>query len=366
MTADQVEPGVVKLPEPEWIGEVLGTTITGLDTQLLGEARGFQSTTWRLSLRCDPPESGPASVILKSETSDEDFNVFSRVNNAFGREIGVYTHCTPNIPGHKPQVYASQDGTPSWLLMEDLSHLRSGDQVIGLSYQETLATIEKMAAIHAEFWLEPSLQQHSWLPGHGFWFTDPKPDLVDDFFAVYGIRFGPEVCRLYRAVLEQSSAIDQALDERPWTLVHGDLRADNVLFDNTIEEPESVILDWSWASRSLAAIDLAFLVGGSTPHVQRLGRHEDLLKAWHGVLLSRGVRDYPLAEARRDQQLAALRCITAGIAMHSFSKGDATPVRAALFMDDAIQRHAAYAAEVAAWEALPDPTGFPTASLGST
>ncbi|MFZ9849059.1 MAG: hypothetical protein ACO3EF_00660, partial [Vulcanococcus sp.] len=70
MTTGQVDPGVVKLPEPEWIGEVLGTTITGLDTKLLGESRGFQSTTWRLNLSCEPPESGPASVILKSETSD--------------------------------------------------------------------------------------------------------------------------------------------------------------------------------------------------------------------------------------------------------------------------------------------------------
>lgn len=358
MTAGQVDPGIVKLPEPKWIGEALGTSITGLDTKLLGESRGFQSTTWLLNLSCEPPESGPASAILKSETSDEDFNSFSRLNNAFGREIGVYTHCTPRLPGHKPQVYASQDGNPSWLLMEDLSHLRSGDQVIGLSHQETVATIERMAAIHAEFWLDPSLKEHSWLPEHGFWFADPKPAIVDDFFAVYGVRFGPEVCRLYRAVLEQTTAIDQALEDRPWTLVHGDLRADNVLFDNTIDDPDSVILDWSWASRSLGAIDLAFLVGGSTPHVQRLGRHEDLLKAWHQVLLNRGVRDYPLAEARRDVQLAALRCITAGITMHSFSKGDATPVRAALFMDDAIQRHAAYAAEIAAWEALPDPSGF--------
>ena len=359
MTAVQVDASLVQRPEPDWIGSVLGTAITGLDARLLGEARGFQSTTWRLALRCDPPGSGPSSVILKSETSDEEFNTFSRLNNAFGREIGVYTHCTPRLQDHRPKIYASQDGSPSWLLMEDLSHLRSGDQVIGLSYAETRATVERMAAFHAAFWLEPALEQHSWLPRHGFWFADPKAEIVEDFFRVYGVRFGAEVCRLYRAVLEQSSAIDRALDHRPWTLVHGDLRADNVLFDNTVEDPDSVILDWSWASRSLAAIDLAFLVGGSTPHVQRLGRHEDLLALWHGALVSRGVRDYPLAEARRDQQLAALRCITAGIAMHSFSRGEETPVRAALFMDDAIQRHAAYAAEVAAWEALPDPSGFP-------
>jgi hypothetical protein len=351
----------VKLPEPGWIGAVLGATITALDAQLLGETRGFQSTTWQLSLRSDPPLSAPASVILKSEASDGERNTFSRLHNAFAREVGVYNHFAPRLQAHRPSIYGCQAAQPSWVLMEDLSHLRSGDQVVGLSYQESAATIEAMAAIHAEFWMDPALEQHSWLPEGSFWYAEPKTEILDDFLAVYGVRFGPEVCRLHAAVLEQTSAINQALRDRPWTLVHGDLRADNLLFDNTAEDPAAVILDWSWATRSLAAIDLAFLVGGSTPPVQRLGRHDDLLLAWHRALLHRGVRDYTLADARRDQQLAALRCLTAGIAIHAFSKGDQTPVRIALYMDDAIQRHAAYAAEVAAWEALPDPTGFPTA-----
>lgn len=349
---------MVKNPEADWIGQALGTTITDLEAKLLGEGRGLQSTAWRLDLRCEPPGSGPASVILKSETANQDFNEFSRLNNAFGREVGVYTHCTPRLQDHKPEIYACEGSTPSWLLMEDLTHLHSGDQVIGLSYGETLATVERMAAIHAEFWMDADLKQHSWLPRHGFWFADPKAEIVDDFFATYGVRFGPAVCKLYQAVLEQTSAIDDALEDRPWTLVHGDLRADNVLFDRTADDPLSVIIDWSWASRSLASIDIAFLVGGSTPHVQRLGRHEELLHAWHRALLLGGVSDYPLAEARRDLQLAALRCITAGIAMHSFSMAPETPVRVALFMDDAIQRHAAYAAEIEAWQALPDPAGF--------
>lgn len=349
---------VVKHPEPAWIGEALGTTVRSLEARLLGEARGLQSTTWRLQLDCDPPGGGPTSVILKSETANPEFNAFSRLNNAFGREVGVYTHCTPRLKDHQPFIYATNADEPCWLLMQDLSHLRSGDQVIGLSHQETLATIQRMAAIHAEFWMDSSLQQHDWLPDHGFWFTDPNPEIVDDFFATYGVRFGPDVCRLFRAILEQTSAIDAAIRERPWTLVHGDLRADNLLFDQTAENPDSVIIDWSWASRSMAAIDIAFLVGGSTPHVQRLGRHEDLLLAWHQQLLERGVRDYPLSEARRDLQLASLRCITAGVAMHGFSLTPETPTRVALFMDDAIQRHAAYALELEAWEALPEPSGF--------
>ncbi|MCP9805495.1 phosphotransferase [Cyanobium sp. T1B-Tous] len=358
MQAPMTDP-VVKQPEPDWIGEVLGTTVKSLEAKLLGEARGFQSTTWRLELSCDPPGAGPASVILKSETSDQDFNAFSRLNNAFGREVGVYTHCTPRLSNHQPAVFATHAGEPSWLLMEDLTHLRSGDQVIGLSYQETLASIQRMAAIHAEFWMDPGLHQHDWLPNHGFWFSNPNAEIVEDFFATYGVRFGPDVCHLYRAVLEQTSAVDAAMEDRPWTLVHGDLRADNLLFAHTVEDPESVIIDWSWASRSVAAIDIAFLVGGSTPQAQRLGRHDDLLLAWHQELVNRGVRDYPLSEARYDMQLSALRCITAGVAMHGFSRGPDTPIRAALFMDDAIQRHAAYALEIDAWAALPDPSGFP-------
>jgi len=132
-------------------------------------------------------------VILKSETSNEDQNTFSRLNNAFGREVGVYTNCTPRLPNHRPVVYAFEESAPSWLLMEDLTHLRSGDQVIGLSEQETIDSIERIAAIHAEFWLDPGLAQLTWLPQKGFWFADPKPDLSEDFFATYGIRFGPEV-----------------------------------------------------------------------------------------------------------------------------------------------------------------------------
>ena len=58
---------LVKQPEPQWISEALGTNVKSLEATLLGEGRGFQSTTWRLELSCDPPEQGPTSVILKSE-----------------------------------------------------------------------------------------------------------------------------------------------------------------------------------------------------------------------------------------------------------------------------------------------------------
>jgi len=87
--------------------------------------------------------------------------------------------------------------------------------------------------------------------------------------------------------------------------------------------------------------------------VQRLGScHEELVQG--------GMRDDPLSEVPLDLQLAALRCITAGLVMHGFFSNPEMPIRAALFMDDAIQRHARYALEIKACQAqaLPDPAGF--------
>ncbi len=352
------DPAVVRVPEADWIAEVLGCKIRHLQAERLGDGRGLQSTAWRLSLESDPVDACPPTLILKSETADPMFNELSRLNNAFEREVGVYQHCTPQLKGYQPVVYASSGAAPAWLLMEDLSSLRAGDQVVGLTYAQTLSAVRNMAAIHAAFWMDGALEQHQWLPVHGLWFSSPKPEVIDDFFATYGVRFGTDVCALYSAVVAQSEAINAAMNERQWTLIHGDLRADNLLFGDNAETPKSVILDWSWAARGQAAVDVAFLVGGSTPVAQRSGRIADLVQAWHEVLLAEGVTGYSLDDAWHDWRLAALRCMTAGDAMHGFASSDAASTRVALFMDDAIQRHAAFAYEIEAWRALPDPASF--------
>jgi thiamine kinase-like enzyme len=230
--------------------------------------------------------------------------------------------------------------------------------VVGLTRQETRYTVKRMAVLHAEFWMDPHLEQQDWLPAHNFWFAQPDAELVEPFFQAYGVRLGESVSKICRAVLEQSEAINAAISERPWTLIHGDLRADNLLFGGTTESPAATILDWSWASRSMAAIDLAFLIGGSTPIPQRSGCLDELLTTWHEELLGQGVRDYSLADARRDLQLASLRALTTSVVVSSFDKKLDVNIRSSLLWDQAIQRHGAFVAELEAWQALPDRSLF--------
>ena len=348
----------VKIPEPGWIGEVLGTSIQDLEVMPMGAGRGFQSTTWKLRLKSNPPGSAPETVILKSETTNEEFNELTRLANSYEREVGVYKHLIPRLKNHQPVVYACEAQQPSWLLIEDLTHLRPGDQVVGLSSKETLDAVKKMAVLHAEFWMDPLLQQQEWLPAHNFWFAQPDRELIEPFFQSYGIRLGESVSKICRAVLEQGEAITAAISERPWTLIHGDLRADNLLFGGTFESPAATIIDWSWASRSMAAIDLAFLIGGSTPIPQRKGCLEKLLVTWHDELVSKGVGDYSLTDARRDLQLAALRALTTAVVVSSFDKKLDVNIRSSLLWDQAIQRHGAFVEELEAWQALPDQSLF--------
>ena len=65
---------------------------------------------------------------------------------------------------------------------------------------------------------------------------------------------------LIRAAVARNDAIEAALRQRPWTLVHGDLRADNLLFGGPADDPVATILDWQTVTRSLAAIDVVFPV----------------------------------------------------------------------------------------------------------
>ena len=347
-------PEGLRRAEAGWLADQLGVAVRGFEEEVIGAGRGFISTTWRLVLDTDPPGLAPGSVVLKSETSNPQFRAIGRQERAFEREVSFYRDLAPRIDAHLPTIYACGNGEDdNWLLMEDLSALRAGDQVRGLSQREARAALERIAAVHAAYWMDPQLQAQPWLPSHTFWFQGEFDDLLEGFEAEYGLRIGERTMALVRQVVDRNDAIDQALEQRPWTLVHGDLRADNLLFGEPGDRDEALILDWQTVNRSLGAIDLAFLVGGSEPPVERSGHLFELLEFWHGALVVQGVRDYSLADARYDLQLAALRCLTAVLQLYRFSLDPEITVRAAVLNGEAIQRYAGVMEELRAWEALP-------------
>jgi hypothetical protein len=93
------------------------------------------------------------------------------------------------------------------------------------------------------------------------------------------------------------------------TLIHGDLRADNLLLGEGDPCSEIVILDWQLANRSLATIDIARLLGGSEPAAERRGHQLEVFAAWHEELMRAGQNDYEFEEALTDFRLGVLYCL---------------------------------------------------------
>lgn len=271
---------------------------------------------------------------------------------SFDREIAFYRDLAPRIPVRLPKVFATGDCNDPWLLMEDLTGLRAGDQVRGLSQSDVRAVVRQIARLHATFWQDESIVNTPWLPANTFWFSEVDLSILDAFIYEYGLRIGDRMVKVLRTVVNQLPHIDRLLSTRPFTLVHGDLRADNLLFDDTKEQTEALILDWQTSCRSLAAIDLAYLIGGSEPEAERSSHIRELLYLWHGELVANGVRNYSISDTKQDFQLASLRCLAATIRMYSTLHHESTTVRGALFRDESIERYFDLAECIEAWSAL--------------
>jgi hypothetical protein len=94
---------------------------------------------------------------------------------------------------------------------------------------------------------------------------------------------------------------------RPATLIHSDLRGDNLLHDAATGDV--IVIDWGMTTRSLGAIDPARLLGGSEPPPERRGHQLETFATWYDALGRAGVRNYGAEEALEDFRLAVLYCL---------------------------------------------------------
>lgn len=346
--------------DAHWLSQVLGQPVRAVRAVPIGLGLGLVSRTLRLEIEGGPGAELPATMVLKLESDDPAMRQLAQELDAFARETAFYRQFASGLKARLPRLEACGDGQGEegrWLLLEDLSTMRAGNQVRGLSEAETGSVLEAMAGIHARFWQQESLLLQPWLPAHRYWYQGETAELksyLPSFLADYELRVDAEAIQLLQTVVMRTDAIDRRLAQRPWTLVHGDLRADNLLFDDTRKPVGVRILDWASPCRSLAAVDVACLIGGSTPMPQRRGRLPELLSRWHGALLEQGVSGYDLDEAWRDLQLGCLRCLTGVLRLHHWQLDRAISPRRILLNDEAIERFCSLALEVEAHEALPE------------
>lgn len=340
----------------EWLDEILRGAgalaterVSAVRSTQIGMEIGFLSRTLRVELEYDGQCDGvPRSVIVKQEPAPGPYLTAERNLSAFEREIRFYREIAPRVGLRLPRVYHADAGASgAVLVMEDLSGLRSVDQVRGLQQSEVMQTVREVAKLHATFWGVTDHPSVAWIPAYEHFWEEDLAEHWPAFADEYGLRIGPEGRLLGERVVADFDRLSQAIRARPATVIHGDLRADNLLFGSN----GAYLLDWQLATRSLATIDVARLLGGSEPTVERRGRQLEIVAGWHEALRDAGVKNYDLEEAIADYRRAVLYCLLIPIRSFSFVGADSGR-RTARLVDAQAERFFASAVEMNAGAAL--------------
>jgi Phosphotransferase enzyme family len=276
----------------ETLSKLLSRPITRVDCHPMSEHRGVAGS--QLSY----VDTNVGRLVLKQMSIASDWIMFASDDvQCRAVKLWQYGMLDQLHPHLEHQIIACSHDNDGWaILMKDLTdHVYSGDKP--LPPQLVPVFLDRMARLHATFWNDPLL-------------NDSRLGLCDtakllDQFSLpvaqchHGqsmgvipdwIKGGWEVMEelLDSAVFMQLSSLNEnphplikALGRYPYTLLHGDYRADNLAH---LKPDRPVVLDWQTSGHSLMTIDLAWFttqgdVHGGMGQEQAIGYYRGRLEA---------------------------------------------------------------------------------------
>ncbi len=343
--------GPLPIPEtpaaltPEWLTEALrrggildDQKVVDIEAEVLGEGVGFLGDLLRLSLSYDRPGNLPDSLIAKLPKLDN--RAMGEMLGAYERENCFYMEMAGSLPLSTPRMYygdfdrdrASEkqedilrlfDRMPRFLLsflpalglriaaakkrryillLEDLSDAEPGDQVAGVSVRRCERALRAVARAHAACW-GAELVDAFWLLPHDI-DARMRHSMFKGSRSTFSDFFGPELeARLepyLRRLPDQGLDLIRRLNQAPTTLLHCDLRLDNLFF----REDEVIVIDWQLVRRGPAVYDVAYFLSSALDEAAGRAVVEGLLEAYLEELQAGGVDGYTMDELLRDYRIA--------------------------------------------------------------
>jgi hypothetical protein len=307
-----------------WIEEALGCggafntpRLVSLEREPIATGLGALGDLFRLRLvwgYSDKP--GPASIILKLPSSVPTNCGRAARFGLYEREVRFYQEFARFLGQSVPRCYYSHwddASRRSVLLLEDLQHLEASDQIAGIDLEDALLAVSEIGHVHAMWWNSPRLRDVEWMPLFcnsvmmqlAAIYAELWPLFIESWresLPAGSIQLGERVRDCFPDLLDRMS-------RPPVTIVHGDLRVDNLLFKRDAARNKVTILDWQLATRGRAAFDVAYLLSQSMT-VETRRRHEmTIVRRWHDSLIRHGVTGYSLEDAVDDYRLSALVCL---------------------------------------------------------
>ncbi len=302
-----------------------GARVTAVVAEPVGT--GQVADTLRLRLTYDPPGAGPATLIAKVPSTEEASRVAARLTRTYEIEASFYRDLAGGLPVRAPRCYYA-DHDPETdgyvVVLEDVAPAEQGDQIAGCSPPEIEAAVDELALLHGPRWGDESLLDVAWLhrgqPENVANLVGLMEGVVPVFLARLGERLAPGTVATLERLRPRLAAY---LHHRPqpWTVVHGDFRADNLLFGLD----RVVVVDWQTVGLGPGPSDLAYLLGTSLAPAERRAHERDLVARYVEGLRAQGASvadDEIWAGYRRSAYSGLLMAVIASVLVRQTDRGD--------------------------------------------
>lgn len=303
-------PASIEEVTSDWLAEATGFDVEAADVEQIGVGIGVSSAVYRLRLRGN---DCPASLVVKLPALDPAAVFTSTMLRMYVREVGFFAELAAQSPVRVPAGYygaVDEDTSGFVMVMEDMCHLRVIDQIEGISVVDAERAVDELAAWHATWWRRADALAASGL----------TVSLADPVYpAVLPLVFGEGWEKLTRemevpdAILQVGPGFAEAipgllsdLSQDPTSMIHGDYRADNLLF---AADGSVVLLDFQLIGTGSAAYDLAYFVTQSLEPALATEHERSLFDRWTSQLRAHGVPADDLARMWEDYRKAALFCL---------------------------------------------------------
>ncbi len=321
-----------------WLTEVLRgagelgdhDSVAEFQTDVIGEGISLLGLVVRVTLDYgDAQRPGPDSVVIKFATPVEANRAIAMGTNMYHREIDFFENIAPQLEMAIPRCYfavINPETGDNAVVLEDLKAYRAGDQVAGIDVDEGRAIIDSFTPLTAAFWDktdQPMLADTmridtTYMDG----FVPGLEATWERCMELFPHCMTDEVLEVLPRFVSSLRELHRMMGERTQTLIHGDIRLDNVMFANSADQHPIVLIDWQAIMISNPMQDLAYLLSQSMDTELRRANEDQLIEYYRDRLTDHGVEGYSLDQARDDYDIAVLWIMAYPIIIGGFCDTD--------------------------------------------
>ena len=270
-------------------------SVTAVQVEALAGSQGFAGQLRRLrATYAGEARGAPASLIVKLHSPNAITRELIWRIRAAAREIRFYRELAQQVGVPTATLhFAASDGQRYVLLLEDLAPARAGDPAAGCTPEQVHAAIACAAGMHAAWWDSPALASLDWVPEFDQ-LTATRHSICREAWPEFVERYQshfPDLCnRVGPALLDGLDTVRRALSEAPPTLLHGDFRPDNVMFEAGGTGAPAALVDWQVMLRGPGLVDVAYFPAyRQRPGTRGVRWRLDVLRAYQAALARHGV-----------------------------------------------------------------------------